>query len=305
MVSKSAPAFALVAAFCVGCAAPPAPDFPLAILDEPEAAGPVEEIDWGKKLFPDGIPSVIEKERAAAAPPVEPPPPPAPPPEPPTFFARSQYMPLDDETTDAYESVAAFCAEANSWEPGQADGMTPGKRSCKEIPLGVSFSGDGKTYTKKTAAVRIFDGISSYSLLLLGTSRGLMPMPVGWDSNDPNDPGCPSIVRLVGVERISMDQGLVVIIAKGEDRTMVGPKNDKDSGWRRRLLPVVVLAKLDGEVMHTRRFEKWGGLWLGEKVQPGEIAIPWSKIPWSGRPPIKVRADGTLDVPEPDWDEST
>ena len=83
---------------------------------------------------------------------------------------------------------------------------------------------------------------------------------------------------------------------------MVETATDKDSGWRKRLLPIVVLAKLDGDVLHTRRFEKWGGPWLGEKVQPGRIPIPWSKIPWSGRPPIKVRADGTLDIPEPTWD---
>ena len=119
---------------------------------------------------------------------------------------------------------------------------------------------------------------------------------------DPDDPGCPSIVRLVGIESVRIEHGLLVVVGLGVDQTWVDVTQGSmgDSGARDRLLREVSVAKRVGDGLHTRTFQAWSGPQLGWKVQPRPgRTVPWSRLMWRDWRAAHVLADGTLDLPPP------
>ncbi|NUP07329.1 MAG: hypothetical protein HOW73_14860 [Polyangiaceae bacterium] len=214
-------------------------------------------------------------------------------------FAPSEHLVWDDEVTAEHASVASFCAWENASPAyGLDDGTPPGKRACREIAVPVPFKPD-KAYLG-VAAVRVFDGAASYSLLLLKTSSGWSTLPVAWGAEDPSDPGCPSIVRKVGVERIGIDNGILTVMTLGEDTTWVDThESDMDGGARGRLVRQITIAKVDGATVHTRSYTGFGAPVLGHKIQPRVKRVAWSALPWVDRRSFEITDKGLLLVDEP------
>ncbi|MBK6520010.1 MAG: hypothetical protein IPM79_37715 [Polyangiaceae bacterium] len=258
-------------------------------------------IDWGAKLFPpkpaaDPAPAAADPASAAATPAPTPTPSPAlDPPLPPPHFEPSDLPVSDSSTPIEARSLSEVCAAFMAVPPVASREGVPGKpRSCKPLTLSTPF-----TPTQQylgVSALRLFDGTAAFSQLYVQTPSGLAALPVGWDVVDPDDPGCPSMVRLAGVEQLRVERGMLVVVALGEDSTWVDPINEQDGGRRTRLTPQVVLADLDGDVLHTRVFQPrmFGGADLGEKVQPAPTEVPWHRLDWSGRRGFSVSARGTL-----------
>src|SRR5262249_15123664 len=117
-----------------------------------------------------------------------------------------------------------------------------------------------------------------------------------------NDPGCPSIVRAIGVERVGVENGLLVVVAFGVTQTWVDvPENSTgDTGARPMLVRQVTIAKHVGDALHTRTFNAWSGPPLGWKRQPrADRWVPWDRLIWREWHAVHVLADGTLDLPPP------
>ncbi|MBS2012878.1 MAG: hypothetical protein JST00_08330 [Deltaproteobacteria bacterium] len=89
-----------------------------------------------------------------------------------------------------------------------------GEPTCVVVPLGAAFAGDA-TY-RSVAAVRLFDGISSNTNLVVETPRGFVLSPISWSTDSPLDPGCPSIVRDHTVKSLRLEHGHVVAVLTGE-----------------------------------------------------------------------------------------
>jgi hypothetical protein len=255
----------------------------------PPAESP-SSTDWGALLFPP----------RAAAPPPEEPPKPAEPPEPPEPFAPSAYDAIDRESSTVFPDLDAYCHAAlhdvdRSRSPHAS--RTP---RCNRIPFGVGFAGNAEF--QGVRAVRVVRGDEAYSALLVKVDRGFMGVAVAWDVEDPEDPGCPSIARNIGIERIEIQNGLLVVVALAVLSTMVEVPEGSvgDAGWRLELRRQVTVVKRVGETLHTRMFPSWSGPALGWKRQPrANRIVPWDRLMWRDWQDVRALADGTLDLPPP------
>lgn len=248
----------------------------------PVAVGPAEQppalttagrgTDWGALLFP------AEAREVAVTPPSAPvlvaePAAPA------TAFAATDLMVTDESIEVEHADVASFCKA---------------QIGCFEIALPVKFSPSGAF--RALHAVRVKAEGYAYTTLLVEVAGGVAPLAVSYDVDDPNDPGCPSIVRKIGIERVSIESGVLVVVALGETTTWTDPAPDdtNDSGARGALVPVVSIAKADGKLVHLRQFQTMGGPDLGSIVQPSARFVPWHKLAWKNRTPFSIERDGTL-----------
>jgi hypothetical protein len=215
-------------------------------------------------------------------------------------FAPDDFVGADRDIIEAFPDVASYCEAATRPLAGSpAPSSAPkAKMSCHEIPVGVPFHGDRRFLGLR--AIRVVTAPdASYSTLLVRVDRGLVPLPIWWNVDDPSDPGCPSIVRDTGLSRIVIENGLLVIVALGATSTYVAVSgNDTgDSGERLRLVRQLNIVKQDGATLHTRTFDAWSGPPLGRKVQPsGTRFVPWDQLRWSEWHDFHVQADGTLTI---------
>jgi hypothetical protein len=221
-------------------------------------------------------------------------------------FAPSAFNATESDVSEAYPDVAAFCAAVlvNANVPRSQDTPDPNAPprsyrtpSCKIIPVGASFASN--TEFQAVRAVRVTGADFAYSTLLVKVPRGFVPMPLRWNEEDPTDPGCPSIVYGIGIERIAIEHGLLVVVALGEDVTFIDVSDAPvDSGARTRLVRQVSVARQVGESLHTRTFSASSGAPLGWKRQPHQDhALPWERLVWRDWHEVHVRADGTLSLP--------
>lgn len=224
---------------------------------------------------------------------------------PPPAFAPSAFYAMDSEASGVFPDVAAFCSAALrdtevSRSRDTPDPSAPRPRRvprCRRIPVGATFAGNAEFTAVR--AVRVVGSDFAYSTLLVKVDRGFVPLPVGWDEEGPNDPGCPSIVRSIGVERVEIERGLLVVVALGVNQTWVEvPEGSAgDTGARTQLFRQVTVVKRSGDTLHTRTFLGWSGPPLGWKRQPhADGKVPWGRLPWRDWHDVHVLADGTLDL---------
>jgi hypothetical protein len=257
------------------CAAEPAPVHAPA----PQPAAP-DTTDWGALLFPPRAAASVASEAAAAAREA--------PAAPPPVFGPSAYSTSDGEESSVFVDVAAFCRAQKQ------------AAVCREIAVGVSFAGNAEFQAIR--AVRVTASDFADSRLLVKIDRGLVPLPVSWNVIDPEDPGCPSIVNLIGIERVIVQRGMLVVVALGVNHTVVDVPEGTvgDTGLRPQMLRVVTVVKRVGDTLHTRSFDAYSGPPLGWKRQTRQDRfVPWDKLAWREWRDVHVRADGTLDVPDP------
>ena len=234
-----------------------------------------EGIDWSRLLVPASAGDATQapaSEKPVAVEPVA---------EARTAFGPSELMVLDQSLDLEHRDVASFCKA---------------QIGCFEIALPVEFS-PNKSF-RGLHAVRVKTEGYAYSTLLAEVPGGVAPLGVSFDVVNPDDPGCPSYVREIGIERVSIENGMLVVVALGTTTTFVDPApgDSGDSGARQALLPVVSIAKLDGERVHLRHFQSMGGPELGSIVQPSTRFVPWHKLAWKNRVPFAIKADGTMRV---------
>jgi hypothetical protein len=260
------------------------------VVDEASAgAAPSTTLPEGyvARLFPEAarVPAPEPEVVADAGPPTRPGP-----------FAAADFSTYDSDLEPAATDVHAWCATTIGKALASAAQVPPVavQPRCEEIATGVPFEKGAGFHAVR--AVRVFDGSATYSTLLVESALGVSALPVSWDVDDPNDPGCPSIVRGESIEQLRVQNGLLVVVMLGVTTRFVevpdGPT--PDSGARAALVREVTVAKLDGTTIHARKFEAWSGPELGEKVQPTEMRVAWSSLAWKRRRGFVVNGDGTL-----------
>jgi len=74
--------------------------------------------------------------------------------------------------------------------------------------------------------VLVFDGLWKRKQLVVKVQRGYVLIPVYWQSEDPLDPGCPSIFRTERLEPVRVENGHLVVTETGR-RTMEASEDGK------------------------------------------------------------------------------
>lgn len=96
--------------------------------------------------------------------------------------------------------------------------LTLGGPSCKDVPLKMRAPFTGDATFKAVHAVRLSDGLSSRTQLVVDTPKGSFLLPISWAWDDPLDPGCPSIVRMYALRAARIENGHFLAVLDG-DRT--------------------------------------------------------------------------------------
>lgn len=116
--------------------------------------------------------------------------------------------------TEYLRDVAALKAELE--ETAHTHDIELHGPSCAEIPtpLTAAFKADA-TY-KRVLMVAVSDGLRSGRRLVVEVPRGLVLTSIGWTTDDPLDPGCPSIVRVDRIDGLRIENGHLVAVLGGQ-----------------------------------------------------------------------------------------
>lgn len=174
---------------------------------------------------------------------------------------------------------------------------------CREIPLGVTFSGGAGFAGLRAVAVEV--GELRYRQLVARVDDGLVALPVLWAIDDPDSPGCPSLVSPTAIERAWITRGTMALTMLGETTTWVTVPDGRettDNGQRDELLRALTLIKRTDTGVYVRRFTAgMGGVYLGSKTQPRQKPVSWAGLPWQDYVTIRLDASGAPMFPkEPD-----
>jgi hypothetical protein len=129
---------------------------------------------------------------------------------------------LADIAEPASRDAAALCRDyvkrldatkAEREDTAKTNNLKLGTPSCSDAPLGVAFAGDA-TY-KSALLVHTFDGLRKSVHVAVELARGFVITPIGWTTDDPTDPGCPSIVRPEGLEVLRIENGHLLGLLDG------------------------------------------------------------------------------------------
>lgn len=256
-----------VVAACTGAAAPRASLAPTTGALRAPAPAPAATVD--------SAPSVARLEVAPVVTPSPAPPAPVGPPV--ERFGESEAQHWDSEALESFSDPTELCQEKmNQVLEQHRNGELadpPGSATCTKVPLGVTFAPGGRF--RELTAVRVFDGVSSYTAVLARVDERWIALPVAIDWDSPNDPGCFGSTRETGLELARVEQGnlVVAVLVESSETTSedVGPQ------WQDKLVRrfLVVRPFADGVFART-----YSGDW-GEKRQASG-ARPWKQIGWRG-----------------------
>lgn len=222
--------------------------------------------NYGLLLFPPGREKVLASESALVEPEAEP----AsawPPPEP-GAFAQQDFF-VEDRKEPLTKEWPLECKPP--WR-------------CSREALGAPFRASGTFQSLR--AIRMVGEDSQGTAVVIQTTSGFGFLPATLRAQDPDDPGCPSLVRHIAIEQARVEQELLVVVLLGE--TM--------SGDELQLVREVVLAKVDGASLRTRRFQRFGGPELGFKSTTRRRGVDWGRLPWQGFEQFRVDPQGKLTV---------
>jgi hypothetical protein len=219
----------------------------------------------------------------------------------PAFPGDQDAISWDTEPLALYGSLAAYCDAVQDRAAKRRESyetpVTVGDVGCVEVSPGVGFRPGGGFLGLR--ALRVRDGEGGYTVVLAQRAEGLLALPVSWDVDDPNDPGCGSIVRDTGLEEVTVQHGALVVVSLGERVTWVEPPEGQASdedGARQMLLRSVMVVRPSGESFLGRGFAQaaFGGPELGFKLQPAARFTNWTRLPWRDRQPVLVDSQGRL-----------
>ena len=162
----------------------------------------------------------------------------------------------------------------------------------------LPFVGD-RTW-KSLWVIHSDDGVGKASRLVAQTPSGYVLVPVAWDVDDPRDPGCPSIVRDIGIDGAAVQHGRLVIIMAGERTTYVDPVSEDDPGARMELVRSPHWSSDANGGTTFKTTDPWtAGSTLGSKVQPGGPHgrwVAWGVLAWQGFRSLQVDPTGAVHV---------
>lgn len=108
--------------------------------------------------------------------------------------------------------------------------------SCIEKPMTITSAFKGDATYKRIVMLSTSNGIGSELHVVAEVARGLVMTAIGWWTDDPLDPGCPSIVRVDALEAVRVENGHLVAVLRGNRGLYVedgGPSSMlvRDAAW--------------------------------------------------------------------------
>jgi hypothetical protein len=230
-----------------------------------------------------------------------------------------------DETpfgVQTFESIAqerTFSAVCGAWvktaqtalpsaraENIRLENFVFGQPSCSEIALPAAFTPTSDYLSVR--AITHYDGIVRRRSLVVQTKRGFFLTPISWNIEDPLDPGCATIARVMTVEELRVDNGYFVAVLGAERGTYTETTNPNDDGFRRSLVRTAQWGKDDGKAFQTTYWDPQFHEGLGWKVQPNadhlttpgtdKMVFPektlWNALPWKEAPAFHISPSGVL-----------
>jgi len=140
---------------------------------------------------------------------------------------------------------------------------------------------------KGLRAIQVDDGIATGRRLVVQTARGVSLSSIWWGVDDPRDPGCPSIVREIGIDEVSVQHGMLVVVMAGDRTTYVEPTTEADPGYRAELVRFGLWARDDGGAVKFAFEEPNTRPWLGRSG----VGAGWGRC-WGRRSCVRAWGDG-------------
>jgi hypothetical protein len=207
---------------------------------------------------------------------------------------------------DAFLKQAAIELVTANADQDHLRGLVPGKPTCSEIPSPTTFSATADY--KSVHALSLYDGIVKSKSLVVETKRGFFLTSVTWNQEDPLDPGCATIARVVTIEELRVDNGYFVAVLGAERGTYRDSTDPNDDGFRMSLVRTAQWGKDDGKSFTTTYWDPQFHEGLGFKIQPKPQHLtvpatqqvifpaqsPWSALLWKDAPPFRVSPSGVL-----------
>jgi hypothetical protein len=165
--------------------------------------------------------------------------------------------------------------------------------SCALLTDSLPFIADSKF--RSLSAVRVDDGIAKESLLVVELARGFALTAIGWDADDPDDPGCGVIAREAHVERAYVESERLVVVLAATRSAYVETQDPDDDGYRPGLVRVAVWCGDDGTALACVRPSGYG-VFLGRKIYSEWVPsrpIDWTLVPWIEERTLRIHEDGT------------
>ncbi|MEQ9318089.1 MAG: hypothetical protein RIF41_02980, partial [Polyangiaceae bacterium] len=189
-----------------------------------------------------------------------------------------------DYTSPIHRDVRSICRQL----VGSANNTT-----CR----GKKIAFDGDRRFRDLWELRVTSDDAAYSTLVVAGEAGVAQARFTWRAIDPDDPGCPSIVRSQGLERAWIDNGHLVLISAGETTSYVDPSphDPTDIGMRTQLVRGVVVLSWQDDGLRTRDYTMWMGPTYGHKMRPtSQSRLSWDAIPWQARRRPTIDEQGRL-----------
>jgi hypothetical protein len=222
-------------------------------------------------------------------------------------FTAAEYYETVDVADVAHASLADLCREelaqltqsfaaSSGASPTSSASSPASSATCREIRVPARLEPSATFLGVR--AIRVTAGEHRYSSLIVVTPHGLVPGALYWDVEDPEDPGCPSIVRHVSIDELRVEHGRLLIFAAGERMTYVDAEDDDDDGLRVALVRTLTIATPEEGAIHFRRPEVTTGPSLGMKVQRAmtDRREPWAAIAWEDLPQVRLTPDGHIEI---------
>lgn len=191
----------------------------------------------------------------------------------------------------------AFAAAQDVAATRMIGDLVPRLPRCIAEPAPIPFAPRGPW--RGLRAVRVDDGIATARRLVVQTARGVSLSWISWGVDDPRDPGCPGIIREVGIDEVSVQHGMLVVVMAGDRTTYVEPTTEDDPGYRGELVRLAFWARDDGGAVKFAFDDPMTRPSLGHKVQPHwqrAHFVPWQRLPWRGRVPFTLDPAGNREV---------
>lgn len=225
-------------------------------------------------------------------------------------FRADAFAPVVDFSPSVVELCAAIVAKAKSSSQERLKGMNLSDFKarapwCRPEATSHALSA---LFThgvyRSLRSVRLDDGIATESHLVVETNRGFALTGIGWNREDPQDPGCRIIVREQHVESAYVENGHLVVMLGATRAAYVDVMAhdadvDPDDGYRPGLVKLAAWCKDDGAVIECHQLRGLFGEFLGRKVFPGRDwsrGIRWDAFPWTDELSFSVDDTGAFHV---------
>lgn len=198
----------------------------------------------------------------------------------PTMTAHGQNNPSRRGMTEASGSMTVTPVKHDSpWRICRDFVGSDASRWCRVTRLPFAAHGPFHSLWE----LRHFDGRATSSTLAVAGPEGVATASFHYRADNPDDPGCMSVLRPMGLSRAYLEGDHLVLISVTETGgwTPPDPNDPIDTGYRASLVrTVVILSWVEGG-LETRDYTQWGAPTFGIKSNPAYgTRVAWASIPW-------------------------